>query len=141
MATVKINALGILGAIVGIAAVFMIWVSASFFIWSANFNLIDLINHSHDATLINACWIFLIGAIVCFITPLGGLLELSGVAMFMMWFTSKANGDMPSNIGPYLGLAAGMIALISIAMPLGPGMASGSVSMKSRLLVFSSGQS
>jgi hypothetical protein len=121
----------------GIVAVFSIWVEARVAFWSLDFNLVDLINDSDEAILLAGCWLFLIGMMLCFVTPLGGVLELIGVTLFLMWFVPESDGDLPSNIGPYLGVVAGLIALASIARPLGPGLMTDYIPLRSRLLVFS----
>ena len=138
MASFRVNLLALVGAIIGVVAIFPTWVSASLFVWSADFNLIDLVNDAENATLLVGCWLFLIGVILAIFTPLGGFLEIIGVALFMTWFVPETDGDLPSNIGSYLGIVAGVIALVSLARPLGPGLMSGPIRLKDRLLVFSS---
>ena len=138
MASFRVNLLALVGAIIGVVAIFSTWVSASLFVWSADFNLIDLVNDAENATLLVGCWLFLIGVILAIFTPLGGFLEIIGVALFMTWFVPETDGDLPSHIGSYLGIVAGVIALVSLARPLGPGLMSGPIRLKDRLLVFSS---
>jgi hypothetical protein len=133
----RVNVLGVAAAIIGVVALFSAWVSVRVFVWGADLNLIDVLNDAETGVLVAGCWLFVIGTLLSFLTPLGGILEILGVALFLAWFVPETDGDLPSAIGPYLGIVSAVIAFVSIAKPLGPGYGNVSPGAKGRLLTFS----
>ena len=139
----KVNVLGLVGAVIGVVAVFSVWYSTFFLpYWPPgrvyiSMNLIDVLN---EWPAYHIAWfsgvIFIIATLGTFVSPSGGILQIAGV---MLWWTYvfQASGKMPSEIGSYVGLASAVISLTSIVRPIGPGLAKGPFSFRNRLLIFS----
>jgi len=133
----RVNILSLIAAILGVIALFSAWVEVRVFVWGADLNLIDVLNEAETGLLVAGCWLFIIGTLLSFLTPLGGILEILGVALFLSWFVSEADGDLPSGIGAYLGIASAIVAFVSISKPVGFGYGESAVGAKGRLLTFS----
>ena len=131
----RVNILALTGAIVGLVAIFLAWFNI-WFLGTHNYNLLDIINRADDQSLLAGCWIFLIGVLVCFLSPLGGVLEVAGVGIFISWFMGEAD-KIPSQAGAYVGIVSAVIALVSMVKPLGLGYADTDSGLTSRLFVFS----
>lgn len=135
----NVNLLGLAGAIVGIVAIFSRWLGS----WLKDYNLIDVINllDSADAPqdYLYASVLVVLGAVIALLSPLGGFLEIVGAAWFLLTWANRHEGDIMSDIGPYLAIASGVIALVSLVRPMGIGLMRGPFSLRSRLLVFSGG--
>lgn len=138
MTRVRLNILCLVGAIVGVAAIFSTWISLGFLFWSREMNLIDVYNHVESSS---DFWLpavlFLAGTLVAFVTSLGGIMQIIGVPLFMSAFVSHADGRLPSGIGPYLGLVAAIIVLASLAHPVGVGYGAKSKGILGRVLTIS----
>ena len=134
----RVNLLSLVGATIALIAIFSAWIGARVFIWTEDLNLIDVLNNTDSQLLIFGGLVFIIGAVVAFLSPIGGILELTGSLAFLVWFTDAAGGRMPSHVGPYLGLISGIIALVSMIKPMGFGYGTMPARIKGRLLVFSS---
>ena len=131
-----------------------------YLIWYSTREIIDFFEHGpeymiwiRDWTLIDGyermgssfpLWLpqtlFIIGTIAAFITPLGGVIQLSGISMFIYKLASVNDGDLPAEVGPYVGIVSGALALVSIVYPIGLGYRKRPVSLVGRLLVFSPGE-
>ena len=134
----KINFLGLVGAVIGAIAIFSTWITITFLIWGKSMNLMDVVN---EAGTPSDWWLpsilFIVGTLIAFVSPVGGVLQLVGAPWFIIVFTQHADGRIPSGIGPYLGIASAIIVLASMARPLGLGLMKGPIGIKNRLLVFS----
>ncbi len=129
----RVNLLCWVGAILGIVAIFSTWVKISIFVWGTNLNLIDVMNHASDSILVAGVWLFIVGTLAAFVITEGGVLQIIGVILFLSWFTNEA-GEMPSGVGPYLGLSAGVISAASFAVPLGIGYRGTKIRLRDRSL-------
>jgi hypothetical protein len=124
----RVNILGLIGAIVGIIAIFCGWVGASFI----QFNLIELIQLFNSeilgisisqfvpALLIIVIVLCIVSPLISLITPVGGILSIIGAIVFIAGYIINI-GSIPSAIGPYLCIASGIICVIAIAKPIGLG--------------------
>lgn len=77
--------------------------------------------------------LFLIGFVIAFITPLGGLLEIAGVTGFLIGVVPDLDGG---GIGLYVGVLSALIVTSSMVVPLGPGFKWGVFDFKSNFLTF-----
>ena len=140
MARVRLNILCLVGAVIGVIAVFSTWITVGFMFWSREMNLIDVynqVNSSSDWWLpVVLC---LIGAVISFVSPLGGVLQLIGAPLYISVFASDADGRLPSGIGPYLALASAVIVLASLIYPVGLGYRQKPVGVIGKLLTISPG--
>lgn len=133
----RVNVLGLVGAGVGIASLFMTWASPRSYIWGTSINLIDLLK-STDA--FSDWWaaslLVTVGVSIAFFTSLGFILELFGVSLFFMTFMDRADGELPSTIGPYMLMVSVVVLAMSFAKPTGVGYGSQLIGIRERLLVF-----
>ena len=138
MARVRVNVLCLVGALLAVISVFSTWITLGFFVWTREMNLIDVYNQVESSS---DFWLpailFLMGTLVAFLTPLGGIMQAIGAPLFMSAFASLADGRLPSGIGPYLGLAAAAIVLASLAYPVGVGYSAKSRGILGRVLTVS----
>ena len=144
MAGVRLNILCLVGAVIGVVAVFSTWIAVrvTFIFWSSRseLNLIDVYNQvgsSSDFYL--PAVLLLIGAIVAFISPLGGMLQLVGAPLFISAFASNSDGKLPSGVGPYLALVGAVIVLASLVYPVGLKYRQRPIGVLGRLLTVSPG--
>ncbi len=135
----RINVLCLVGAIVGIAAIFSRWLGN----WLVDLNLIDVINLVSSVDAPREYWyasvLVLLGAIIALVSPLGGFLEIIGAPWFILIWSDRHEGAVISNVGPYLAIASAIIVFVSMARPMGLGLMRGPYRLKDRLLVFSTG--
>lgn len=140
MATVRLNILGIVGALIGVVAVFSTWITVGFMFWTKEMNLIDVFNEVESSS---DFWfpavLCLIGTAVAFMSPLGGILQIVGVPLFISAFTSQTDGEIPSGIGPYIALVGAVVVLASLLYPVGIGYSKKPVGIIGRLLTISPG--
>jgi hypothetical protein len=131
---VKINILCLVGAVVGFAAIFSPWTWMDGFSRYPN-NLDDIISYLYHILAGN--WmlpggvIFCFGVLFSFLTPLGGIAEAIGLALFLVdarvWI---GNMDGPSTTagfgaGFYLGIVSSAIICFSAWKPMGIGYGEG----------------
>jgi len=136
----SVNLLCLVGAIIGVIAIFSTWITVGFMFWTNDMNLIDVFNQvdsSSDFWL--PAVLCLIGVVVAFISPLGGIMQIIGVPLFISAFASHADGDLPSGIGAYLALVGAVVVLVSLLYPVGIGYRQRPVGILSRVLTFSPG--
>jgi len=138
MAKVRVNVLCLVGALLAVAAIFSTWITLGFMFWTKEMNLIDVFNQVESSS---DFWLpavlFLVGTIVAFVSPLGGVMQVIGVPLFISAFGSNADGKLPSGIGPYLGFAAAIIVLASLAYPVGLGYRAKPAGILGRVLTIS----
>ena len=147
--TVRINILALAGAVLGIVSMYLTWYSTTeiigFFelgpgdmIWSRDWTLIEGYERMGSSfPLWLPTTLFIIGVIAAFITPLGGVIQLSGISLFVHRIASVNEGDLPAEGGPYVGIISGAVALVSVAYPIGLGYSRRPVGLVGKLLVFS----
>ena len=138
MSGVRLNILCLVGAVVGVIAVFSTWMTLGFGFSTREMNLIDIyteVRSSSDFWL--PAVLCLIGAAVSFISPLGGVLQIVGAPLYVAVFMSTSDPRLPSGIGPYLALAGAIIVLASLVYPVGPGYRIKPVGVTGRLLTIS----
>jgi len=130
-----LNALGLLGALVGVAAIFSVW-TRTWALGMTTFNLIDVANEA--PTDILAFWaavVFIVGTLAAFVSSIGWVPQIAGVLLWW-WYILDSQGEMPGRPGSYVALASAIIVMISMARPVGPGLMKGPFSLRNRLLVF-----
>lgn len=139
----RVNVLCLIGALLAVVSVFLVWVKARLIFWGVELNLIDLLNtaaesSSGDGTqVLIACILILVGTLLAILSPLGAILQLIGIPLFLEWFLSESEGRLPSGAGPYVAIAAAVIILVATAKPIGLGYGYESPGIRGRLLNFS----
>ncbi|MDH4122694.1 MAG: hypothetical protein OEV21_01205 [Thermoplasmata archaeon] len=131
----RVNILALVGVAIGIVAIFSAWIRWIF----GDYNLINILNEAAEpeyALMFMGCFVFLIGTLFAIFIPMGGIIQLVGIPMFIIGFISYAEGRFPSGIGPYLGIASAIILVISIIKPIGLNYKP-PIELKGRLLTFS----
>jgi hypothetical protein len=133
----RVNLFAVAGAVVGIAAILTTWLAASFGIFGHfELNLIDVISEGGtDSDYFLPTILFIIGTLIAFFTPVSGILQIIGASWFMLVYFDHVD-RLLSTVGPYLGMASGIVLLLSIARPIGPGLMNGPFDAKDRLLTF-----
>jgi hypothetical protein len=144
--------LALVGATLGVASMYLNWYSTSeiigFFelrpwdmVWFRDWTLIEGYERMGSAFPL---WLpqtlFIIGTIAAFMTPLGGVVQLSGISLFVYRLASVNDGNLPAEVGAYVGIISGALALVSMVYPIGLGYSRRLVSLVGRLLVFSPGE-
>jgi len=154
MKKLRVNILCLVGAFVGLIAIVLPWNSVFFFIVNINVNLIDLINLGSGSLvqtspeagiLVIGGIIFIIGTLVAFLTPTGGIVQIAGLGILFSFF-SGADSDFPNGIGFYLscisaimvlfGLVGAKMMIVSLTEPMSIGFDNRPPNMRDRLLTF-----
>lgn len=133
MAEWRVNLLCLLGALIGLASFFMVWgmiEGTNTPEWPLR-DFLALESYREWAKPFAS--LFLIGCVIAFITPLGGLLEIAGVAGFLIGVVPDLDGG---GIGLYVGVLSALIVTFSMIVPLGPGFKWGVFDFKSNFLTF-----
>jgi hypothetical protein len=139
----------LIGATIGIASIFLPWFVAAVgpfrderaltaWIW-------DLLQaHSGDLGLYAPFLIFLLGTLLAFWTPLGGILQALGLATFYVmeigWKVPPDGGYgfvAPLAVGFYLAVLSAIMVMISMVKPLGIGFSELHGPARPRFQVFS----
>ncbi|MDH3364587.1 MAG: hypothetical protein OEM29_01060 [Thermoplasmata archaeon] len=139
---VRLNALCLAGALAAVAAMYSDWILRTFAYtdfygmpvsFSVGWNLMDAIG-SFGATIQSSegftpidqgsgFWgpaiLFLAGTITAVLTPLGGVVQLTAVALFFRAFELSGNEMFSPGVGLYLGLVAAAVTLTSIVVNVG----------------------
>jgi len=101
-----------------------------------------------DATFLFGGILFISGAVASFVTPLGGISQIAGWAIFYSTISQILGthighpGILYTNylgLGFWLGLVAGALCIISIIAPIGLGQPWKNLSLKERLLTLHKG--
>ena len=129
----RVNRLCILGALLGVVSLFTAWAMYYQYDMGARvrtlpFSGYDLLTgrnwpwsetapHPWTIKVVVAPLLLAIGTAIAFFSPLGGVLQIAGAMYFLTW--SKLYSPDPLNsfnlsIGPFIGLIAGALALLSI---------------------------
>ena len=127
----KVNALCLAGAGLGLLSLFLPW-------WSGhevglgtlvdqNYNLVEgvlLDSENLSSAFVVAATLFVVGTGMAFLSPIGGLVQLPGVLGFIALFNqeiSTRRGTESFELGLYIALISAIITTVSLLMPLGPG--------------------
>ena len=124
-----ININTLIGGIIGVISIFTPWVVKNS---SDQYSLIEILAGGNDLgmslefLLPLVSVIFLLGAAAVFISPYGAAAQIGGASIFLFVVNIAALGNSDSQsiavgLGPYIGLASGMIVFISIIFPFGVG--------------------
>lgn len=149
-AKATVNVLCLIGAIIGLAAVFLSWsrIRVGFFqeersIWHL---VSDMLPHDPLDLFVVSGVLFVFGSLLALVTPTGGLLQAIGLAGFYVrevdmeeWLPSGTAGGLA--IGWYLGIFSAALVLTSMVLPLGMGYSDLTMSWSRRLRVFFSHES
>ena len=134
MSGIRINALGLVGAVIGVVAIFSTWFT---YIVVHDLNLVDVVDHlDKQSKHYLPALLFILGTVIAFISPTGGLVQIAGVGYWFARFWSD-NSELPSEIGSYLGLVSAVIVLASLARPVGIGYQSKPIGIIGRLVTIS----
>ena len=131
MAKWRVNVLCIVGAFMGLVAIFCGWGAHAYTPGAPQENLLQIIDHMLNIHILAGCVLFLIGSLIAFLSPMGGIVQLIGVGLFIFGWTS-----WPDGVGPYLGIISAFILVISMVKPIGLNY-KGPTDLKGRLLTFS----
>jgi len=136
----NVNLLAIAGIAVGIISILSDWLVQISLSGNVGFNAIDLFNMPHqkdDVTI--AILLFLSGTALALITPMSGILQLTGVTFYL-----SAAEAMPGHgvldwvgIGPSIGIISAIILFASVVKPIGIGYDEKHLKLVSRILTFS----
>lgn len=136
----NVNLLAIAGIVVGIISILSDWLVVVSLSGNIGFNAIDLFNMPHQKDDVKiATLLFFSGTALALITPMSGILQLTGVALFF-----SAAEAMPApgvldwaGIGPYIGIISAIILFASVVKPIGIGYDEKHPKLVSRILTFS----
>lgn len=149
-AKATVNVLCLIGAIIGLTAVFLSWnwIGAGFVqeersIWHLVW---DMLPHDALDLFVVSGVLFVFGSLLALVTPTGGLLQAIGLVGFYVrevdmeeWLPSGWVGGLA--IGWYLGILSAALVLASMVLPLGIGYSDLTMSWSRRLRVFFSHES
>lgn len=149
-AKATVNVLCLIGAIIGLTAVFLswIWTRAGFVqeersIWHL---VSDMLPHDALDLFVVSGVLFVFGSLIALVTPAGGLLQAIGLVGFYFrevdreeWLPSGVVGGLA--IGWYLGILSAALVLASMVLPLGIGYSDLTMNWSRRLRVFFSHES
>jgi len=135
------NVLCLLGAIIGVVAIFLAWLTMSAMGFSVDADLTDALDMPSSELGYTAAILFIVGSVMAFLTSIGFIIQLAGVAAWYVWYADTYQGMgsvVDLGVGFYLGVVSAVIVLISIVKPMGPGM-KGPYTLKQRLMTFTRG--
>jgi len=129
----NVNLLGLVGAVIGVVAIFLAWLEAG----GMTADLRDALDMPSSELGYTAAIIFIVGTVIALVSSIGFILQLAGVAAWAMWFSDTYQGFSGVNLGVgfYLGIVSAVIVLVSLVKPMGIGM-KGPYTLKQRLMVF-----
>jgi len=143
-ARLQMNMLCILGAIIGLLSVYETWnyhasVCAARGMDDQSRNLLEVIYDMNSFPFPGI--LFVLGTIVTFYSPLGGIFQCIGVVSFGALYLA-AHGTFSDHwggvgFGFILGIISTMVVLISLIRPMGIGLENDSFGLKGRLLTIS----
>jgi len=138
----RINLLGITGALIGILTLFLPWFTTIGQVPGSqpiDHGLIDSMSSyilRYDTLALSSCALFLIGMAMAFISPVGGIVQTAAILLFSFnQSTTWAEGVTPIWTAPLIGFLSGVISLIALICPLGIGF-NAPLSLKERLWNF-----
>jgi len=134
MKWMRINLLCVIGAIIGTISIFLPWWYSHGIAGSQEFyypnNLLDsigitgnlpqtAIDASHYFLAAITAIVFIVGTILAYLSPVGGLLQVPAAVFYcFIWIVDSPE---PAPVGVILGLASGITSLYSWFRPLGIG--------------------
>jgi len=117
----NVNLLAVAGIGVGIISMLSDWLVMVSLSGNVGYNAIDLFNMPIKDDFTTATLLFFSGTALALITPMSGILQLTGVALFF-----SAAEAMPApgvldwaGIGPYIGIISAIILFASVVKPIG----------------------
>jgi hypothetical protein len=124
----NVNLLCGVGACIGVAALFLTWIYEPLHVTIRNEPTIVYMVAT-QYLYYGAAVVFLIGTVVAFVSPLGGVLQVAGLIVFALGIVDSGNdqwlkGYDPQQelrIGMYLGIVSCSLVLASLFRPLGTG--------------------
>ncbi len=127
----KVNILCLAGAALGLVALFLPW-------WTGfelglgmmidrDYMLVQdvlLDSAEYGSLFVVACTLYVVGTLLAFWSPLGGLVQIPAVMGFLALFGSEIGvhrGEDTIALGAYLGLVSAIVTTVSLLVPLGIG--------------------
>lgn len=133
----RVNILALIGAFTGFIAVFSGWMFGDY---SIGINLLQIVTFFKDAAILIPCIVFIIGTLIAFLCPFGGIIQLGGVIGFFVAMAGVLD-RFPTAPGPYLGFVSAIIVIVSTIKPLGLHYGIGETDKKGGFFTFSRIQS
>ena len=122
---IRVNMLCYAGAILGVLALFLPWAVIQSELTDARVNLGPYdFNEGFPSNFRYSVTLFLIGTVLAFLTPVGGILQLIGSIGFMLTASTTTLPlpiDMIFYVGPLIGFLASFMVLASLHSPMGIG--------------------
>jgi hypothetical protein len=125
----RVNVLSIGAAMVGIISIFLPWLVTSYsspysqLYHAENWSLFWSFSGGWEAYFMASGALFIFGSVLCFLSPLGGFSQLAGVLLYSIGISQNFrdfyaplyfNSTMAFGLGIFLGLAASILALVSL---------------------------
>lgn len=127
----KVNILCLAGAALGLLALFLPW-------WTGfelglgmmidrDYMLVQdvlLDSTEHGSLFVVVCTLYVVGTLLAFWSPIGGLVQIPAVLGFLALFGSEIGvhrGEDTIALGAYLGLVSAIVVTVSLLVPLGIG--------------------
>jgi len=111
----QVNILALVAAILGLVAMSSDWIYGGY---SPNLDLVNSLQYSLTGDLYAGCLLFLVGVLICFLSPIGGILEVVGLVLFFNAYLPTSETYDYDPVGAYIGVASAIIALVSLVKPL-----------------------
>lgn len=130
---VRVNLLCIVGALVGATSASLPWFRTYSVFGNHAYMPLDVLSPMlgfdfyHDSMIFWAFFLFLLGVLVAVISPLGALVQITGISLFF-WGYARIYGQWPPDFedtlslgcAPYVGILSASIILASLVGPAGP---------------------
>ena len=144
---IKVNVLCLAGAILGVLSLFMPWalVHDSFLDETTNIGAFDFDESFQGSATFSdnfqfTVTLFMIGTLVAFLLPLGGILQIIGSVGFILTtvtYPEIGNDEVIFWVGAAIAIISSVMVLIGLAYPEGIGFEKGKRSAVERLLTVS----
>lgn len=124
---IRVNMLCYIGAILAVLALFLPWAVIQNELTDSRVNLGPYdFDEGFPSNFRYSVTLFLIGTILAFLTPIGGILQFIGSVGFMLTasttdFPIPGLVDMIFYVGPVIGFLASFMVLLSLLSPIGIG--------------------
>lgn len=138
----RVNVLCLAGAVLAVLALFLPWgimQTEGADTWTNagayDFGETNEGDHSYPSNFRYSVTLFLIGTILAFLTPIGGVLQFTGSLGFMLTASTIAleGTDLKFWIGATVGLSSSLMVLLSLAVSIGVGYETEKPNAMSRL--------
>jgi hypothetical protein len=139
----SVNVLSLCGVVIGVAASLCAWHYYALPGYFGTYTLWDTLLHNYhsgDILFFLGSLVFMAGTAAATITPLSGLVQVTGLSMYAVKILSiapQADGVTGVLIGFYAGAMSAAMVVMSLLVPMGPGFGNSPGRLKTRLLVFS----